>query len=111
MGACRHDPDVAVKLSGVDGSDWRLTNQDRYLRGVALSWRSWRPSLPPDSHGDWDHDHCGFCWVHFADRVLPDDPETQLAGYVTDDGLHWICQRCFEDFKDRFAWVVVQAPE
>ncbi len=93
----------------MEESDWRLTNQERFLRGVGLHWRSWA-AAPPDSHGDWDHDYCGFCWVHFADHSVPGDSETQLAGYVTDDGLHWICGTCFDDFKDRFAWVVVTPP-
>jgi len=90
--------------------DWRLTGQERYLQRVALEWTDWSPSRPPDKGGDWDHDHCEFCWVHFSDRVLDDDPDTQLAGYTTKDRAHWVCRACFEDFKVPFAWVVATGP-
>jgi len=93
---------------GVSGDgDWRLTNLDRYLSGVGLHWRSWSSYRTADSGGDWDHDHCEFCFVHFGDHVFEDDPRTQLEGYTTDDGYHWICEACFDDFKTRFGWVVV----
>ena len=86
---------------GVEDEDWRLTNQAAYLSGVALQWRAWFGARRPHPMGDWDHDHCAFCWAHFGEQA-PD----QLAGYVTDDGLHWICSGCYADFKDRFRWVV-----
>lgn len=44
--------------------------------------------------------------VHFADHALEDDPGTQLEGFVTEDASHWICGRCFEDFKERFELTV-----
>lgn len=92
------------------GDDWRLTTQARFLSGVGLHWRAWSPARSVDPHGGWDHDHCAFCMVHFGDHVFEDDPNTQLAGYTTDDGYHWICERCFEDFKDQFRWVVETPP-
>ncbi len=93
-----------VVVSGAD--DWRLTNQVRYLSGVALHWRTWSPSRPADAGGDWDHDHCAFCWVHFGDHIFEDDPDTQVAGFSTDDSVHWIGQTCCEDFHAQFGWVV-----
>jgi len=27
---------------------------------------------------------------------------------ATLDEYHWICKRCFNDFRDRFAWTVVE---
>ena len=61
---------------------------------------------------EWDHDHCEFCWAKFeaAARVAdlqPPDPSILTEGYVTVEGdgaLKWICERCFEDFKDEFHW-------
>ncbi len=81
------------------GDDWQLMGQEKYLQGAVLRWATWRPFT--DGR---DHDHCEFCTMHFADHVLEDDPETQLEGFVTEDNYRWICRRCFEDFKDRFAF-------
>jgi hypothetical protein len=79
--------------------DWRLMGQERYLHGAVVRWAPWWPIRE-----GWDHDHCEFCKVHLADHLLEDDPDTQLEGFVTEDGLHWICRLCFEDFRDRFAF-------
>jgi hypothetical protein len=82
--------------------DWRLRGQERYLLGVRLRWQTWEPADP-----DNDHDHCEFCWVHFGRQVFPDDPDTQLRGFGTEDRVHWICRSCFADFSSRFRWEVV----
>ena len=77
--------------------DWRLTNQEEYLRGATLHWRRYTAPRP-----DWDHDHCEFCWAKFADADLV--PGALEAGYTTDDGYRWICEACFADFRERFGW-------
>jgi len=41
-------------------NDWRLMNQERYLKGVTLSWRAYVPANPTN-----DHDHCEFCQAKF----------------------------------------------
>ena len=28
------------------------------------------------------------------------------VAYSTEDRYHWICPKCFNDFKDMFEWVV-----
>ena len=81
--------------------DWRLMGQERYLQGATLRWATWWPYQE-----GWDHDHCAFCFVHFGDHVFEDDPDTQLEGYVTEDDYHWVCRRCCEDFKQRFAFTL-----
>jgi len=83
-----------------DTTDWRLGGQERYLTGVTLRWQEYRAP-----RADWDHDHCAFCWAEFTERP---DPKVQHAGYATLDEYHWICKRCFNDFRDRFAWTVVE---
>jgi hypothetical protein len=79
--------------------DWRLQGQEGYLKGVTLHWSRWTIPKP-----DWDHDHCEFCWAKFMedDRL----PDVIHHGYTTPDRYHWICEQCFEDFKDRFEWRV-----
>lgn len=49
--------------------DWRLTNQENYLKGQPLRYSRWV------SRGSgWDHDHCAFCWAKF--------PAEWEAGYT-----------------------------
>ncbi|HKR63596.1 MAG TPA: hypothetical protein VJZ00_07680 [Thermoanaerobaculia bacterium] len=82
-----------------DDNDWRLTNQLNYLRGADLCWRTYREYQP-----GWDHDHCEFCNAKFD---ATNDPATLHEGYTTTDEYRWICTQCFEDFKDLFAWNVI----
>jgi len=84
--------------------DPRITNQASYLQGATFEWRSWSSDQP-----DWDHDHCEFCWVHFGDHVFSDDADTQLEGWTTTDGQHWVCRTCFADFRERFEFQTVNA--
>ncbi|MBL8798890.1 MAG: hypothetical protein JNM56_33710 [Planctomycetia bacterium] len=78
------------------GDDWRLTGQERFLQGALLHKLRWTSPRP-----DWDHDHCAFCWQKFTEDT---SPEALAIGYTTADRKHWICEGCFADFKDQFAW-------
>jgi hypothetical protein len=84
-------------------NDWRLQGQERYLTGITLIRRTWHQSRP-----HWDHDHCEFCWAKFA---ASDGPDILREGWTTPDEYRWICDVCFADYRDRFAWRVVEAPE
>jgi len=77
-------------------SDWRLTNQEKYLKGHRLTLKPWTRTRP-----DWDHDHCEFCWAKFTDT---NSPNALHEGYATEDNDHWVCKPCFEDFKTSFGW-------
>jgi len=81
-----------------DPSDWRLTNQERYLRGVTLIWQPYAPAQP-----DNDHDHCEFCYAKF---MRGDAPDTLQEGYATVDRHRWVCKPCFDDFASQFEWHV-----
>lgn len=74
--------------------DWRITNRRQYLDGATLVWDHY------STDDAWDHDHCELCWAKF--------PEDESAGYRTRDSRHWICKRCFEDFKEDFSWTVAE---
>lgn len=78
------------------GPDWRLTNQERYLKGVDLFLRRYVPASPHN-----DHDHCEFCGAKF---MTGDVPGALNRGYTTADGHRWICPDCFEDFRELFQW-------
>jgi hypothetical protein len=84
---------------------WRLMGQETYLKGITLVYRKYRQYK---KNPDWDHDHCSFCWVEFSLEGCVDSIQ---EGYATEDGYHWICPKCFNDFKDRFQWKVVEAQE
>jgi hypothetical protein len=77
-------------------NDWRLTNQERYLKGVVLVWHRYSPA----STGN-DHDHCSFCCTKFMAGSVP---ETLQEGYSTVDREHWVCKTCYDDFVDLFEW-------
>ena len=82
-------------------NDWRLMNQERYLKGVTLVWHPYSPARP-----DNDHDHCEFCWTKFMQKNYPD---TLHEGYSTQDRERWVCKPCFNDFIDLFEWKVASA--
>ena len=36
---------------------------------------------------------------------------TECEFHCTKDMRYWICQECFEDFKDKFGWIVKSSDE
>jgi hypothetical protein len=81
-------------------TDWRLTNQEKYLYGKILLYKRYtRYKKNPK----WDHDHCSFCWATFMEES---NPNVLHEGYCTEDEYHWICKKCFLDFKEQFNWIV-----
>jgi hypothetical protein len=74
--------------------DWRLTNQEKYLKNVELKYSAY------DKVGE--HDHCEFCMAKFSEQN-----EDLHEGYCMIDEYRWICTQCFEDFKDLFHWKVI----
>lgn len=75
--------------------DWRLVNQHSYLDNKKLVFAEFEPSQLSD------HRHCAFCWDKFGkgENLL-------AAGYCTSDKKWWICEQCYEDFKEQFQWQV-----
>lgn len=79
--------------------------------GIFADVDDWEEIAPAHA---WDHDHCEFCWAKFeapakvAERDSA-DPSIFTEGYVTvqsGGAPQWICEKCFEDFKDEFRWSV-----
>ena len=79
----------------VDKNDWRLTNQMNYLKQAKLIHKKYHSKSSSS-----DHDHCEFCWEKFENG--------KVEGYCTLDNYHWICDKCFDDFKDMFEWKIVK---
>lgn len=88
----------------VDPNDWRLQEQERYLKGETLSLRTYRRY---ESNPEWDHDHCEFCGAKFA---VEEEPNVLHEGYCTADESRWVCTPCFNDFKSIFEWKVAETP-
>ena len=81
-----------------ENNDWRLQNQEDYLKGVTFAFK------PYSKYRDgWDHDHCEFCQIKFMEAGHPD---ALHEGFITEDNYHWVCSQCFEDFKELFEWKV-----
>lgn len=76
----------------LEKNDWRLVNQQEYLMNAELSKSVYKPLSK-----NWDHDHCAFCWDKFSENA-----EDLSSGYCTKDKKHWICEECFNDFKEMF---------
>jgi len=74
--------------------DWRLRGQDTYLKHIKLLKLNYSKRKTKT-----DHDHCEFCWKKFTD-------ENDLHGYTTEDHYRWICEECYNDFKELFQWQV-----
>ncbi len=74
--------------------DWRRQGQERFLNSVKLIKREYYPFRE-----GWDHDHCEFCGDKFSLHT-----SDLKEGYSTEDGYHWICNQCFNDFKEEYNW-------
>jgi hypothetical protein len=80
-----------------DPGDWRLFGQEKYLKGVTLVYKQYA-----DRKTGTDHDHCEFCFEKFSDTI----PDALQAGYAADDDYRWICEKCFQDFKEMFRFKI-----
>jgi hypothetical protein len=75
--------------------------------GATFTWAPYTPSTAPN--------HCVFCWAPFAEAGEPGS-DARDEGYVTvapisaavDDCL-WVCDSCFHENRDEFAWQVARA--
>jgi hypothetical protein len=98
--------------------DRRRRGQEDYLRGARLTWKRYQARS-----GQWEHEHCEFCWQKFLDgeysdehrRTLEEQPATiDPAGYTNlsadgkPAGNWWVCKRCYPDFAAEFEWVLVE---
>ena len=79
-----------------DMDDWRLTGQEEYLFNVELKKIN-RKEIKNKS--DLWHEHCEFCMETISNKYEQDV-------YSTKDEYRWICKKCFNDFKEKFKWIV-----
>jgi hypothetical protein len=74
--------------------------QDNALRGL-----SWVYGLNHRfaSNPHWDNSHCALCHEVFKSDKAGEDCD---EGYTSLGGQHWVCRRCFLDFKDKLGWTI-----
>ena len=83
----------------LENNDWRLTCQEDYLMNATL-----KHITHFTKHSDkWDHEHCSFCWAKFMEG---DYADVLHEGYCALDEKHWICEQCYQDFKEMFHFTV-----
>lgn len=90
--------------------------QENFLSGLRLTWKRYQAFS-----GNWEHEHCKFCFKKFLDpayaawmrKALAEESDRYAAaGYTnlrygdTPAGRHWVCRECFEDFRSEYGWVV-----
>ena len=87
--------------------DWRIRDQEDYLVGETLMHKRFISNLHPilmpsdDPRKYNDHEHCAFCLYKFME-------DCSIDRYCTLDEKNWICQKCFDDFKELFKWSVIE---
>ena len=116
--------------------DWRLNGQEEYLKDVVLyrivfpdfwnkayasknefyqsilryaethvkNFPNTKEYLEGEKIQLFWHEHCDFCW----EKAMTNK---ECEFYCTKDMRYWICKECFEDFKDKFGWIVKSADE
>lgn len=112
--------------------DWRLTGQEKYLKGVALIRLRfpdyWLKSYSEKndfykyvvdgaekyvelSHKGQEYlegDKVRLLWHEHCEfcwhKIMTDNNEECLC---TSDYYHWICKECFDEFKGSFDWKVI----
>ena len=76
-------------------NDWRNMGQLDYLAKKKLQYLKYTKDIG-------DHEHCEFC----ADKISFRENDLNF-GYCTLNKYYWICDKCYDDFKDIFGWSVV----
>ena len=79
--------------------DWRILAYKGFMDGQKFE------KLDFVSSDKNDHEHCEFCYAKITDLENLSE-KVEKSGYVYKDleknRSHWLCQECFNDFKERF---------
>jgi hypothetical protein len=89
-------------VATVDDVETWLASYDAALKGVYLHRRPYFQWAL-----NWDHDHCEFCRIAFVVKGdASAEPPNVTEGWTTDDESDWICNTCFDKYRERFNWKV-----
>lgn len=81
-------------------NDWRLdiAQEPSFYEKFTWELKKWT-----QTRSNWDHDHCDFCGTEISNII---NDEIQNIGWTNDDEYYWICETCFDDFKDLYQWKI-----
>ena len=77
---------------------------EKYATSVVESTNKGQEYLKGEKIQRFWHDHCELC----NEKATTDISSTF---YCTEDMKHWICEECFNDFKEQFNWQEKSAEE
>ena len=63
-----------------------------YLHSKKLEFREFDHAIP-------DHRHCEVCWA-----TISQCSEDLHFGYYENDSRSWICEDCYDNFRELFKW-------
>ena len=87
----------------IEENDWRLSmGQGEGMENREFGYKEF--AKPSEK---WNHEHCVFCRHKFMEN--PEGmKDCSKQGYCSTDGKEeWICDECFDDFKEMFHLKVV----
>lgn len=79
-------------------NDWRLNGQEEIVMNAELKKETFNHN---------GHEHCIFCWHKFM-KHSEYQKNCSNHGYCTIDEKYWICDNCYNDFKNLFKWKLVK---
>lgn len=89
-------------LYGTLEDDWRLLDPHTEFVGVTLQYRTFDRTICIE-----DFDECDFCYEQFD----KEDAYHPKKAYYCVEKHCWICETCYEDFKEHFHWKVQKLPD
>ena len=84
---------IDILFNIVKSDDWRLTGQESYLLFTKVKKILPKEYIDNLEKPELFHEHCSFCW----DKV---EENKDKKHYCTLDNYHWICNDCYNDFKE-----------
>lgn len=90
--------ECAKDIYGID--DWRIMGQPGYLYEKKIYFKYFVPYQDVEQP---DHAHCEFCSDYFSQ-----EGNYLKSGYYEPSSKSWICEKCYNDFKDIFKWQLVE---
>lgn len=94
-GSIPEEPD----WKGTWREDWRIAGQEGYLLDKKLIHMRFDRKLCVE-----DYDQCEFCW-----DVFDEDKNNPKMAYFQPEEKVWVCEKCFNDFKQYFNWTVEES--
>ena len=76
--------------------EWNVEESDISLNNHVLHRKIFSDRLK-----DTEHEHCEFCSALFGSQK-----RDFVEGYCTEDYYYWICDHCYNEFKDEFNWTI-----